>query len=275
MIKMNEKTTQDLKNIAKEVREDILKSTCKAQSGHPGGSLSATDIMVCLYFSKMNHNPKKPHDPNRDRFILSKGHAAPTLYSCLARSGYFPVKELQTLRKLGSRLQGHPERTRLPGVEASTGPLGQGLSFANGVALSGKLDKKEYKVYCLIGDGESQEGMIWEAAMSSSHYKLDNLCVILDHNKLQIDGEVSKVKNIEPIADKFEAFNFNIIEIDGHDYDEILTALDNADKIKGKPTIIIANTIKGKGVPLMENKAEWHGKACKPEELNKLCKEVC
>jgi len=266
---------QHLKNIAKEVRKDILTDTCKAQSGHPGGSLSATDIMVCLYFNKMRHNPKKPSDPNRGRFILSKGHAAPALYSCLARSGYFPIKELKTLRKLGSRLQGHPERTRLPGIEASTGPLGQGLSFANGVALAGKLDKKDYKVYCMIGDGESQEGMIWEAAMSSGHHKLDNLCVILDHNRLQIDGEVAKVKTIEPIADKFRAFNFHVIEIDGHDYHGILDALDQADKIKGKPTMIIAHTIKGKGVPYMENKAEWHGKACKPEELQKLCKEVC
>ena len=198
-----------LKEIALQIRKDILISTCKAGSGHPGGSLSAADIMVCLYFHKMRHNPKKPDWPDRDRFILSKGHAAPVLYACLARSGYFPVKELETLRKLGSRLQGHPERTRLPGVEASTGPLGQGLSFANGVALAGKLDKKNYKVYCVIGDGESQEGMIWEAAMSSGHYKLDNLCVILDHNGLQIDGEVAKIKNIEPIKEKFKAFNFH------------------------------------------------------------------
>ena len=270
-----EKTIQQLKETALEVRKDILRSTCIAGSGHPGGSLSATDILVCLYFYKMKHNPKKPKDPNRDRFILSKGHAAPVLYSCLARSGYFPLKELETLRKIGSRLQGHPERTKLPGVEASTGPLGQGLSFANGVALAGKLDKKSYKVYCMIGDGESQEGMIWEAAMTSSHYKLDNLCVILDFNRLQIDGEVEKVKNIQPVADKFRAFNFNVIEIDGHNYKQIIDALEQADKVKGKPTIIIANTIKGKGVPLMENKAEWHGKTCNPEELEKLCKGVC
>ena len=181
---VDEKLIQSLKEIAIQIRKDILIDTCKAGSGHPGGSLSAIDIMVCLYFHKMRHNPKKPDDSNRDRFILSKGHAAPALYSCLAYSGYFPVKELITLRELGSRLQGHPERTRLPGVEASTGPLGQGLSFANGVALAGKLDNKNYKVYCLIGDGESQEGMIWEAAMSSGHHKLDNLCVILDYNKL-------------------------------------------------------------------------------------------
>lgn len=268
-------TIEGLKKTAVEVRKDILCDTCKAGSGHPGGSLSAADIIVCLYFHKMKHNPKKPLDPNRDRFILSKGHAAPALYSCLARAGYFPVTELETLRRLGSPLQGHPERTRLPGVEASTGPLGQGLSFANGVALAAKIDKKNYRVYCLIGDGESQEGMIWEAAMTSGHYKLDNLCVILDHNGLQIDGEVAKVKNIDPIKDKFIAFNFHVIEIDGHNYQEILGALDKADNIKGKPTMIIANTIKGKGVKSMENKAEWHGKVCKPEELEKLCSGVC
>lgn len=264
----------NLKDIALKIRKNILTATTKAQSGHPGGSLSAADIMVCLYFHKMNHSSKKPDDPNRDRFILSKGHAAPALYACLAQSGYLPVKELETLRQLGSRLQGHPERTKLPGVEASTGPLGQGLSFANGVALAGKIDKKNYKVYCLIGDGESQEGMIWEAAMTSPHYKLDNLCLILDHNRLQIDGDVADVKNIEPITEKFKAFNFNVIEIDGHNYNEILHALDQADKTKGKPTIIIANTIKGKGVPMMENKAEWHGKACKEEELDKCLESV-
>jgi len=267
-------TIQDLKKTALQVRKDILTATTKAQSGHPGGSLSATDIMVCLYFNKMRHNPKKPHDPNRDRFILSKGHAAPALYSCLARSGYFPVKELGTLRQLGSRLQGHPERTKLPGVEASTGPLGQGLSFANGVALAGKIDKKDYKVYCMIGDGESQEGMIWEALMTSAHYKLDNLCAIFDLNKLQIDGNVKDVKNIESMKDKIKSFNFHVIEIDGHNHDEILSALNEADKIKGKPTAIIANTIKGQGVPMMEGKAEWHGKACKPEELDKCLGSV-
>lgn len=263
-----------LKEISTEVRKDILTATCRAQSGHPGGSLSATDMLVCLYFGKMKHNPKKPNDPDRDRFILSKGHAAPALYSCLARVGYFPIKELQTLRQIGSRLQGHPERGKLPGIEASTGPLGQGLSFANGVALAGKLDNKDYKVYCMIGDGESQEGMIWEAAMTSAHYKLDNLCVILDHNRLQIDGDVEKVKGIEPIKDKFKAFNFEVIEINGHDHNEILEALNNADKIKGKPTMIIANTTKGKGVACMENKAEWHGKACKPQELDGLCRSI-
>jgi transketolase len=269
-----EENMGQLKKIAMEVRRDILRETCEAASGHPGGSLSATDILVCLYFSKMRHNPKNPLDPNRDRFILSKGHAAPALYSCLARSGYFPIKELETLRRLNSRLQGHPERTKLPGVEASTGPLGQGLSFANGVALAGKLDRKNYKVYCMIGDGECQEGMIWEAAMTSAHHQLDNLCIILDHNRLQIDGEVEKIKGIEPIKEKFLAFNFNVIVIDGHNYKEIFSSLEEADRIKGKPTIIIANTIKGKGVPSMENKVEWHGKACSADELERLCKGV-
>jgi len=263
-----------LKETVLQIRKDILISTSEAQSGHPGGSLSVADIMVCLYFHKMRHNSKHPKDPNRDRFILSKGHAAPALYACLAQSGYFPVKELKTLRHIGSRLQGHPERTKLPGVEASTGPLGQGLSFANGVALAGKIDKKDYKVYCMIGDGESQEGMIWEALMTSAHYKLDNLCVILDHNRLQIDGNVKDVKNIEPINEKFKAFNFHVIVIDGHNYSEILDALNEADKIKGKPTVVIANTIKGKGVPMMENKAEWHGKACKLDQLDKCLGSV-
>ncbi len=264
----------DLRKIALEVRKDILRDTCEASSGHPGGSLSATDILVYLYFRRLRHNPKNPQWADRDRFILSKGHAAPALYACLAHSGYFPVSELKTLRCLGSRLQGHPERTRLPGVEASTGPLGQGLSFANGVALAARIDKKSYKVYCLIGDGESQEGMIWEAAMTAGHYKLDNLCVILDHNRLQIDGKVADVKNIEPIKDKFSAFNFYVIEIDGHNYQEIGEALEKADKQKGRPTVIIANTVKGKGVECMENKAEWHGKACKPEELESICRSV-
>jgi len=264
----------ELKENAVNVRKDILRATTAAGSGHPGGSLSATDIMVCLYFNKLNHSAKKPEDPNRDRFILSKGHAAPALYSCLARSGYFPIKEIETLRELGSRLQGHPERIKLSGVEASTGPLGQGLSFANGIALAGKIDKKDYRVYCMVGDGELQEGMIWEAAMSSGHYKLDKLCVIVDHNRLQIDGKVEDVMNVDPVTDKFRAFGFHVIEIDGHDYQQILDALEEADKTKGKPTAIVAMTIKGKGVPFMENKVEWHGKACKPEKLDKCLSEV-
>ena len=271
---VDDKLIQKLKDTAKEARKHILTSIHSGGSGHPGGSLSAIDLMVCLYFHKLKHNPKKPEDPNRDRFILSKGHAAPALYTCLAMSGYFPIKELNTLRKLGSRLQGHPERTKLPGVEASTGPLGQGLSFANGVAIAGKLEKQHYKVYCMLGDGEVQEGMIWEAAMTSPHYKLDNLCVILDHNKLQIDGEVKKVMNIEPIKDKFKTFNFHIIEIDGHNPKQIISALEEADKTKGKPTAIIAQTIKGKGISFMENKAEWHGNAPDEEQLKQALEEL-
>ena len=257
----------ELKKKAKQARKDILEMTCEAGSGHPGGSLSATDIIVTLYFHKMRHNPRKPDWPDRDRFVLSKGHACPALYSVLARAGYFPVSKLKTLRKLGSILQGHPERDRCPGIEASTGPLGQGLSFANGIALAGKLDKKNYRVYVLLGDGECQEGQVWEAAMTSSHYKLDNLTAIIDSNKLQIDGQVSKVKNIQPIKEKFNAFGWNTIEIDGHNYKEIIKALDSTSK--GKPTAIIANTVKGKGVHCMENKAEWHGKACSQEQKKK------
>jgi transketolase len=272
--KMETKNIIKLKAISKQIRADILKSTSEAASGHPGGSLSATDIMVSLYFHKMNHNPKKPDDSSRDRFILSKGHAAPALYSCLAHSGYFPVKELLTLRKLGSRLQGHPERTKLPGIEASTGPLGQGLSFANGIALAGKLDKKSYKVYVLMGDGEMQEGQIWEAAMTSSHYALDNLVAIIDNNNLQIDGFNDDVKSIKPIKEKWEAFGWHVIEINGHNFEEIIKALDDADSISGKPTLILAHTIKGKGICCMENKVEWHGKACNAEELNQCLTEL-
>lgn len=269
-----QQTIQNLKKIALQIRRDILEMTTEAGSGHPGGSLSVIDVMVALYFNKMRHNPKKPDWPDRDRFILSKGHACPALYACLARSGYFQVKELETLRKLGSRLQGHPERARLPGVEASTGPLGQGLSFANGVALAGKLDKKYYKVYCMLGDGECDEGNIWEAAMSSAHYKLDNIIAILDHNRLQIDGFNKDVMNIEPINKKFEAFGWHTIEINGHDFNEIIKSLEEADRIKEKPTIIIANTIKSKGVSFMENQAEWHGKSLDKGQLKKALKEL-
>ncbi len=265
---------EDLKKIALQVRKDILEMITAAGSGHPGGSLSATDLMVALYFHKMKHNPKKPDWEGRDRFVLSKGHACPALYACLARSGYFPVSQLKTLRKLGSCLQGHPEMDKCKGIEASTGPLGQGLSFANGIAIAGKLDNKDYRVYVMIGDGECDEGNIWEAAMAAAHYKLDNLIVILDHNRLQIDGQNKDVMGIEPIDEKFKAFGWNIIVIDGHNFEEIINALNEADKVKGKPTIIIANTIKGKGVPYMENKAEWHGKACTPEELKLALKEL-
>ena len=264
----------ELGTIAQNIRKDILEMTTAAASGHPGGSLSATDIITTLYFYKMKHDPKKPKWSERDRFVLSKGHAAPALYSALAHAGYFDTKELLSLRKIGSNLQGHPEMTLLSGVEASTGPLGQGLSFANGIALASRIDKKKYTTYVLLGDGESQEGQVWEAAMTAAHYKLDNVVLILDNNNLQIDGFNDEVKSIKPIDKKWEAFGWHVIQIDGHNFDEIKKALDDAEKIKGKPIIIIAHTIKGKGVCCMENKAEWHGKACSPDELKVCLKDL-
>ena len=262
-----EKLIKSLKGKAKQIRMDILEMTTEAGSGHPGGSLSAADIITTLYFHKLKHNPKKPDWPDRDRFVLSKGHACPALYSALARTGYFSIKELKTLRKLGSRLQGHPERHRCQGVEASTGPLGQGLSFANGIALAGRLDKKNYKVYVLMGDGEIQEGQVWEAALTAAQYKLNSVIGIVDSNKLQIDGKVKDVKNVEPIAAKFQAFGWNTIEINGHDFNQIIDALDKASKQKYKPTVIVANTLKCKGICFMEDRAEWHGKALSKEQL--------
>ena len=263
-----------LGKIAKELRIDVLKMLYEAGSGHPGGSLSAADIMAVLYFKVMRYDPKRPRWEKRDRFVLSKGHACPILYACLAKAGFFPSEELKTLRKLGSRLQGHPEYGALEGIEASTGALGQGLSIANGMAMAARIDKADYRVYCMIGDGESQEGQIWEAAMTSAKYKLDNLTLVLDYNKLQIDGEVSEVKGISPVKDKWLSFGWSVIEIDGHDIEQIIDAFDRAGKIKEKPTIIIANTIKGKGVSFMENQAGWHGKAPDEEELDKALLEL-
>ena len=263
----------ELKKTAKKIRKEILIMTAKAGSGHPGGSLSATDIVVALYFYKMNHNPKKPNWQDRDRFILSKGHACPLLYACLAELGYFPKSYLGKLRKINSKLQGHPEYGSAPGIEASTGSLGQGMSIANGIALAGKIDKKDYKIYCLIGDGESQEGQIWEAAMTAAHYELNNIIGILDLNKLQIDGEVEDVKSIYPIIEKWKAFGWHTVEIDGHDFEQITGALDKADKIS-KPVMIIANTVKSKGVPFMEGKAEWHGKTLSKVQLKQALKDL-
>ena len=268
------KLIEDLKEKAKQIRIDVLEMITEAGSGHPGGSMSAADIVASLYFYKLNHNPKKTEWSDRDRFILSKGHACPALYSALARSGYFDINNLKTLRKLGSTLQGHPEHDRCPGIEASTGPLGQGLSFANGVALAGKLDKKDYKVYVLLGDGEIQEGQVWEAAMTAPHYKLDNIIAIVDSNNLQIDGHVTDVKGVQPIADKFKAFGWHVIEIDGHDMNQIVDAFDEASKQKGKPTAIVATTIKSKGVSFMEDKAKWHGQALSKEQLVDALKEL-
>ena len=269
-----DKLVNALKEKAKQIRIDVLEMTTEAGSGHPGGSLSEADIIAALYFYKLKHDPKRCGWPDRDRFVLSKGHACPALYSTLARSGYFDVKELKTLRKLGSRLQGHPERDRCAGIEASTGPLGQGLSFANGIALAGKLDKKDYNVYVMLGDGEIEEGQVWEAAMTAPHYKLDNVIAIVDSNNLQIDGYVSDVKGVQPIAAKFKAFGWHTIEINGNDMAQVVDALDKASTNKGKPTAIIAKTIKSKGVSFMEDKVEWHGKALSKEQLQEALKEL-
>ena len=263
-----------LKKQAKLVRVEILKMLTLAGSGHTGGSLSAADIVTALYFSKMRHKPDEPGWRERDRFILSKGHAAPLLYAVLAMTGYFDISALKTLRKLGSPLQGHPCSRVLPGLEISTGSLGQGLSVSNGMAMGLKMDNIGSRVYCLLGDGEIQEGQVWEAAMTAAHYKLDNICAIVDLNGLQIDGPVSKVKAIEPVASKWAAFGWNVIDIDGHDMKEILDAFDDAETVKGKPSVILAHTIKGKGVSFFEGKVEYHGMAPTPEELEKALKEM-
>lgn len=256
------------------MRKEILKMTNSANSGHPGGSMSCIDILNCLYSKVLRHDPKNPDWEERDYFILSKGHASPALYCILAYQGYFPKEELMTFRKLGTRLQGHPEKIFLKGVEITTGSLGQGLSVANGIALGLKLKKSENRVYCLLGDGELQEGQVWEALLSSGHRKLDNLCIILDRNGLQIDGSVEEVKGEEPIDEKIKAFNHNVIKINGHNYSEILSAFEVFKKTKGKPTFIIANTIKGKGVSFMENNVDFHGKAPTNEELERGLKEL-
>lgn len=263
-----------LEDIAKQVRRDTLVMLNRAGSGHTGGSLSSVEILTALFFSKMKHRPHDPSWDQRDRFVLSKGHAAPAFYAVLARCGYFPLEDLVSLRKLGSHLQGHPDCKFTPGVEVPTGSLGQGLSMANGIALAVRLDGKTSRVYVFLGDGEVQEGQIWEAAMSAAHYKLDNLCAILDHNHLQIDGTVEEVMNIEPLSDKWRAFGWAVININGHDYTQILTSLDKAEKTKGQPSIIIAETIKGKGVSFFENKVEYHGVAPTDEELERALKEL-
>ncbi len=257
---------EELKNIAKNIRIDIVDMVATAKSGHPGGSLSVTDILTFLYFEEMNIKVNEPKWEDRDRFVLSKGHAAPALYAVLANKGYFPREELKTLRKFKSHLQGHPDMKKTLGVDMSTGSLGQGLSAANGMALAGKLDKKEYRVYTVLGDGELQEGQIWEAAMSAAHYKLDNLVAFVDFNGLQIDGSNEEVMNVSPVDKKFEAFGWNVLVIDGHNFEEIKNALDKAKEVKGMPTAIIAKTVKGKGVSFMENQAAWHGTAPNEEQ---------
>jgi transketolase len=253
---------------ARELRVSIVKTLHKSQSGHTGGSLSAIDIVAALYFHEMRHDPENPQWEERDRFVLSKGHAAPALYVTLAKAGYFPEEDLMMLRRLGSHLQGHPDSKGTPGVEVCTGSLGQGLSMANGMALGLRLNNKDCRVYALMGDGELQEGQVWEAAMAAPHYRLDNLCALVDANALQIDGEVEKVMNVFPIADKFRAFGWHVIEIDGHDMKAIVDAFEQARNIKGKPTMIVATTVKGKGVARFEHKASYHGVAPNDDELN-------
>jgi len=270
---VQKKSVEELMKIARKVRRDIVTMTHDAMSGHPGGSLSETEFLVALYFNKLRVDPKKPDWPDRDRFILSKGHACPALYSVLAELGFFPKKELKGFRKINSLLQGHADK-KIPGVEMSAGSLGQGISFGIGVAFAGKLDKRDYNVYVLIGDGELQEGQIWEAAMTASHHKLDNLVVILDKNKLQNDYFVDKTKHIDPIEEKWKSFGWHVIRVDGHDFNQILKALDDVEKIKGKPKIIIADTVKGKGVSFMENNPDFHGKAPDDEEYEKALKEL-
>ena len=264
----------ELVKISGKVRLGIVEATYQAGSGHPGGSLSCADVLTYLYFNEMNVRPDEPAYEDRDRFVLSKGHAAPALYSVLAQKGFFPVEELKTLRKIDSRLQGHPEKHKTPGVDISTGSLGIGLSNACGMALAAKLQNKDYRVFAVTGDGEIQEGQIWEAAMFASHYKLDNLIVYVDANGLQIDGRTGDVMSVEPIDKRFEAFGWKVQRINGHDFEEIEKATENAKAVKGQPCAIICNTVKGKGVSFMEDKAGWHGVAPKKDEYEQAVKEL-
>lgn len=264
----------ELQKKAAEVRKGILTGVYHAKSGHPGGSLSAADIYTYLYFEEMNIDPSHPEDPDRDRFVLSKGHTAPGYYSALALRGFFPTEDLKTLRHTGSYLQGHPDRKHIPGVDMSSGSLGQGLSAAAGMALAAKMQGREYRTYCLCGDGELQEGQIWEAAMFAGHRRLDNLCLIVDNNNLQIDGTVEEICSPYPIDEKFKAFNFYVITINGNDFDEIRKAFDEARQHKGQPAAIIASTVKGKGISFMENKVGWHGKAPNDEEYRLAMEEL-
>lgn len=264
---------KELQAKAKKIRRLIIQMLGKAGSGHPGGSLSSADLLTALYFAILRYRPKEPHWPDRDRFHLSKGHSCPLWYAILAETGYFPEEKLWTLRQLGSILQGHPDR-RTPGVEVASGSLGQGLSVALGMSLGAKIDRKDYRVYVLLGDGEIQEGNIWEAAMACSHYKCDNLCAILDYNGFQIDGKICTIMELEPLVAKWQAFGWHTLEIDGHDFRKILAAFQEAKTIKGKPSIIIAHTIKGKGVSFMENVCDFHGRAPTKEETEKALKEL-
>jgi transketolase len=264
---------KELKKKAIQIRKDILVMLENAKSGHTGGSLSLVEILLALYYCKIKHNPKDPNWRERDKVILSKGHGCPALYAVLADTGYFPREELRTLRKLGSRLQGHPQ-LGLPGIEISSGSLGQGLSVANGMAFANRMDGISSKIYCIMGDGETNEGQVWEAAMTAGHYKLENVCAIVDFNKMQIDGFCCDVKNLEPYAKKWQDFGWFAAEVDGHDFKELIGTLDKADTVKNKPQIIIAHTVKGKGVSFIENRVEWHGIAPKKDELARALAEL-
>jgi transketolase len=264
----------ELEKIANNIRISIINEVYNGQSGHPGGALSCTDILTVLYFNQMNINPNDPQSQSRDRFVLSKGHASPALYATLAERGYFNKEELKTFRNINSFLQGHPDMKHIPGVDMSTGSLGQGLSCANGMAMASKLSKAGNRVYCLVGDGEIEEGQVWEAAMSSCQYKLDNICVIVDNNNLQIDGTIEEVMCSNPIDEKFASFGFNVIKVDGHNIQELIDAFNEAKTVKGKPTAIIAKTVKGKGVSFMENQVGWHGKAPNENEYKTAIQEL-
>lgn len=271
---MSDKEFTELAEKAREIRKEILKLTYEAASGHPGGSLSIVELLTVLYFSEMRINPLETKDEDRDRFVLSKGHAAPALYAVLKARGFLEEDDMVGFRQIDGILQGHPDMKKIPGVDMSTGSLGQGVSAAVGMALGGKVDNKDYRVYTILGDGEIAEGQVWEAAMAANHYKLDNLCVIVDNNNLQIDGKITDVMSSYPIDEKFKSFGFNVININGNDFSEIIDALDKAKITKGKPTAIIAKTIKGKGVSFMEDQASWHGKAPKKEEYEKALLEL-
>lgn len=271
---MKLKEVKELENMAKEVRKGIIEAVYHAQSGHPGGSLSVADILTVLYFNELNIDENNSKWEDRDRFVLSKGHCSPALYSCLANRGFFPVEDLKTFRNIDSYLQGHPDMKKIPGVDMTTGSLGQGLSTAVGMAIAGKMDNKSYRVYSVLGDGEIEEGQIWEAAMSANKYHLDNLCVIVDNNNLQIDGTIEEVMSPYPIDEKFRSFGFEIIKIDGHNMQEILDAFDVAKHVKGKTVCIIAKTVKGKGISFMENQVGWHGKAPNEEQYKMAMEEL-
>ena len=271
---MNNDKILELKKKATDIRLGAIEAVYNGKSGHPGGALSAADIIACLYFSELRINPKKPNDPKRDRFVLSKGHSCPALYAAMALRGYFDIKELKNFRHLGSLTQGHPDMKTMKGIDMSAGSLGQGFSAACGMALAAKLNGDDYRTYAMIGDGESQEGQVWEATMFAAHYKLDNLCLIVDNNGLQIDGRVKDVMNVMPYPSKFRAFGWNVISIDGHNIEEILNAFEEAKTVKGKPTVIVAKTVKGKGVSFMENQASWHGKAPNEVQYNQAKAEL-